>query len=432
MNLAINGGPKIREKKFPYSQTIGEEEAKAAYDTVKSGILSKYLGCWDPDFFGGPKVQEFEKRWAEKFQVKHAIAVNSNSTGLYCSMGAAGIGPGDEVIVTPYSMSISASIPLFFGAIPIFADIEEDTFCLDVNSVEEKITERTRAILVVDIFGQPYDADRINQLAKKHNLTVIEDTAQAPLAFYKDKMAGTLGDLGIFSLNYHKHIHTGEGGMIVTDDDDLATRCRLIRNHAEAVIDDMEFSGPPINMLGLNFRLPEIESSIGLSLLNKLDDLIKRRRDNVDYLEDKLSSINFLTMPKVREGCSHSYYMHSILFDKSAAGVERNKYVNAVAAELPVTERRESEGVLMSSGYVKPLYLQGLYQKRYGFGKAGYPWDTYGQNVDYSKGLCPVTEKLHYESLFTHEFMRPDMTKSDLDDVANAFYKVTENINELK
>src|SRR5574341_1205170 len=235
--LAINNGEKVRTQKFPAYITVGKEEEKAVLRVIKSGVLSRFLGSWHEDFYGGPEVRAFEKEWAKYFNVKHAIAVNSATSGIYCAMGATGVGPGDEVIVSPYTMTASSVAPLIYNAIPVFADIEEDYFCLSPESVEERITERTKAIIVVDIFGQPYDADKINAIAKKYDLFVIEDCAQAPGATYKGKYAGTLGDIGIFSLNYHKHIHTGEGGVAVTNNDELAEKIRLIRNHAEAVVE---------------------------------------------------------------------------------------------------------------------------------------------------------------------------------------------------
>lgn len=431
--LAINGGKKIREKLFPAYHVLGEEEAQIAYDVVKSGILSKYLGSWNPDFFGGPQVQAFEREWAEHYGVKHAISVNSNTSGIICSLGALGVGPGDEVIVSPYSMSISASAPLFYGAIPVFADIEPDYFCLDPKEVEKKITERTKAIIVVDILGHPHDVEGFKEISRKYKIPIIEDTAQSPDSSYNGKLAGTFCDLGVFSLNYHKHIHTGEGGVIVTDNDELAIRCQLIRNHAEAVVDGMKYQGSLTNMIGFNMRLPEIESAIGRSLLKKLPSLMQQRRENVNYLENSLRDINFLQMPKVRENCTHSYYGHALLFNKDIAGISRDLFVQAVKAELPASELRSDDGVLMGCGYAKPLYLQSLYQKRIGFGKANYPFSDQANKtvMNYEKGLCPITEKMHFELLITHELMRPGMTKKDLDDVVAAFYKVKDNIDEI-
>jgi len=427
--LAINGGEKVRKKPFPAYKIITEEEIDKTVEVLKSGIISKYLGCWDPDFYGGDEVQAFEKEWAEMHHVKHAITVNSNTTGIWTALGALNIGPGDEVIVSPYTMTISASAPLFWGAIPVFADIEAETFCLDPNSVEAAITERTKAIIAVDLFGHPYNAAKINEIAKKHKIKIIEDCAQAPLASFKEKFAGSLGDIGVFSLNYHKHIHTGEGGVIVTNDDDLAVRCQLLRNHAEAVVDDMGYKGNPINMVGLNLRLTEIQAGFGRLLLKKLPNIISKWRDNANYLESKINNIPFLEMPTVASGATHSYYVHTIKFNKEKAdGVNRNDYVDAVIAELEPYELREAEGVQMGAGYIKPLYLQSLYQERKGIYQV--IWTQ--SDVSYKKGICPVAERMHEKEVITHEFIRSCLSNNDIDDVANAFQKVAENLNEIK
>ncbi len=426
--LAINGGKPVRTEPFPAYITVGEEEKKAVCEVIDSGCLSKYLGAWHPQFNGGVEVRALEDEWADYFNVKHAIAVNSCTSGLYCAVGAIGIEPGDEVIVTPYTMSATATAPVVFGAVPVFVDIEEDYFCLDVKDIERKITPKTKAIMVVDLFGQPYDADGINSLAKKHGLYVIEDTAQAPGAYYKGRSAGTLGDMGVFSLNYHKHIHSGEGGVIVTDNDELADKCRLIRNHAEAVVEAKGVTDLR-NMIGFNFRMPEIEAAIARVQLKKLAKLNEKRFKNVAYFEDKIAQLPFIQIPKVRDGASHAYYVHACRFDKKQAGLDRNAYINAVRAELPHHELREEEGVKLASGYVKPLYLMPMFQKKIAYGSKGYPFND--TNVDYSEGSCPVCESMHFEELFCHEFILPSMQLKDIDDVINAFYKVWEHRTEL-
>jgi dTDP-4-amino-4,6-dideoxygalactose transaminase len=431
--LAINGGPKVRRRLFPPYRLFGAEEQRAARRVLRSGVLSKFLGTWHPNFYGGPEVRQFEKEWATRFGVKHAVAVNSATSGLYCAVGASGAGPGDEVIVSPYTMSASAVAALVYNAIPIFADIEPEFFCLDPRSVEEKITPRTRAIVVVDLLGLPYDAKAINAIARKHKLLVIEDCAQSPGARYHGRWAGTLGDIGVFSLNYHKHIHTGEGGVVVTDDDALAEKVRLIRNHAEAVLAAQGKDRPAdlINMIGFNYRMTEIEAAIGREQLRKLPGLLRRRRDNVAYLAERLVRIPCLKPARVRPGCEHSFYVHALLFDPKAAGVHRDAFVAAVKAELAPSRLREDEGVNIGCGYVKPLYLQPLYQRRIAYGAGGCPWTCAKSRVSYAKGLCPVTERLYSETLIAHELMRPGMTHRDLDDVVAAFAKVYEHRGEI-
>lgn len=432
MKLAIHGGKPVRQRLFPAYKTIGSEEKKAVEKVLDSGVLSKYLGCWHSDFYGGPEVRGLEEEWAEYFGVKHAIAVNSNTSGLYCTVGAVGVKPGDEVIVTPYTMCATATAPLIFNAIPVFADIEKDYFCLDAKSVEGRITSRTRAILIVDLFGQPFDANRFKSIAEKHNLYLIEDAAQAPGAIYQTRFAGTLGDIGVFSLNYHKHIHCGEGGIVVTDSDELAERVQLIRNHAEAVVEDMGVKNLS-NMVGFNFRMTEIEAAIARCQLKKLEKLVDKRIENCRYLEKRLADIPCILTPSVREGAKHVYYVHACKFNEDMAGVKRDRFIEAVKAELPCFELRQSEGVKLGCGYVKPLYLQPIFQEKIAYGSNGFPFNAAWTDSEpnYAKGICPVCESLHENELFTHEFMVPSMKKNDLDDVADAFEKVWENRDQL-
>lgn len=426
--LAIHGGTKVRTNLFPAYRVIGEEEEKAVVDVLRSGILSKYLGCWADDFYGGPQVQAMEKEWAEFYGVKHAISVNSATSALYCAVGAIGTQPGDEIIVSPYTMCASATAPLIYNAVPVFADIEYDYYCLDPDDVERKITERTKAIIAVDILGQPYHAERIHKIAEKHGLYVIEDNAQGPLATYGGRFAGTLGDIGIFSLNYHKHIHCGEGGILTTNDDGLAERLRLIRNHAEAVVEKKGVSNLN-NMIGFNFRMTEIEAAITRQQLKKVRWLVEERRRNVSYLEENLKDLPFLRMPEIREGCEHSYYVHALKYDENETGVSRVRFVEAMQAELMPIELRETEGVKISPGYLQPLYHQPVFREKTAYGNTGYPFS--GQ-VTYQGNICPVCEKVCNSETIFHELMRPCMKKEDLDDVIEAFHKVAENLDELR
>lgn len=431
--LALLGGTPVRTKPFPAYKVIGEEEKMAACRVIESGILSRFLGAWHADFYGGAEVQAFEREWAAIAGVRHGISVNSCTSGLYAAVGAAGIGPGDEVIVSPYTMAASATAPLIFSGIPVFADIDPQSYCISADTIRAKITSRTRAIIVVHIFGQPADMDPIMELAREYDLIVIEDCAQCPFATYKGRPVGSLGHMGVFSLNYHKHIHTGEGGMVVTSDESLAERVQLIRNHAEAVVEKKGVSNLT-NMIGFNFRLGEIEAAMGREQLKKGPALIARRKKNVAYLESQLKELPGLKMPHVGAAGDHVYYVHTLDYDAGMTGVPRERLVKALKAELPATELREADGTLMGEGYVKPLYLIPMFQDQIAYGRSGYPFNSplYHGKVDYRKGLCPNVERAHFERVITHEMMRPGMTEADLDDVASAFHKVWNNLDALR
>ena len=421
--LAINGGQPVRERPFPPYNIIGAEEKKAVMEVLDSNVLSKFLGTWSPDFFGGPRVQKFEREWEEYFGVNHAVSVNSATSGLNAAVGAAGVGPGDEVIVSPFTMSASAACVFVYNAIPVFADIDPETFCLTADTIRQRITPRTKAIVAVDILGYPSDMDEIMSLAKEHNLTVIEDAAQAPGAKHHGRFAGTQAHMGIFSLNYHKTIHTGEGGVVVTNDAALAERLQLIRNHAEVVVENKGVTNL-VNMLGFNYRMTEIEAAIGSEQLKKLDGLLQSRIEAADYLQERLSGLPGLTQPVVRAHVKHAYYVYGIRYDEREMSIPRKSFVAAMKAE----------GVPLAEGYVKPIYLQPMYQQRVVYGERGCPFTCghYDSNVSYAPGLCPVAERMHYQELILGNFCYEGMTREDLDDVADAFSKVVENRAELR
>jgi len=271
--LAYFGGRKLINKKFKEFNTFNIKEVLAAKKVVTTGVLSGYVANHSNDFYGGKYVKKLETYFKSYFNVKHAISVNSWTSGLVCAVGALNIKPGDEIIVSPWTMSASATAIIAWGAIPIFSEIDVDTYCLDPNFIEEKINKNTKAIMVVDIFGQSGDYKRINLIAKKHKLKVISDTAQAIGSKQSGKYSGTLSDIGGFSLNRHKHIHCGEGGIIITNNDYLAKNICKIRNHGEVINDDKNFP----NLLGFNFRLNEIEAAIAIEQLKKLKDILKKK-----------------------------------------------------------------------------------------------------------------------------------------------------------
>lgn len=420
--LALLGGSKSITRPFTRYNPIGREEAEAVQAVMESGVLSQYLGRWHEDFLGGPQVREFERAWQEYFGVQHAVTVNSLTSGLIAAVGAIGIEPGDEVIVSPWTMSATATAILHWNAIPVFADIEPDMFCLDPVSVEANITPCTKAIIAVDIFGQPADMDALAAIARRHGLKLITDAAQAPGALHGERFAGTLADVGGFSLNYHKHIHTGEGGVMVTDDARLAERMRLIRNHAEAVVGDMGVTDLS-NMVGHNFRLGEIECAIGIEQLKKLNRLVASRRRAAERLAAGLRGLDGLRLPAVRPRCTHVYYLFGMVLDVAGLGVPRSALVEALRAE----------GVPgLSEGY-GCLHLLPMYQRKIAYGSHGFPWSApfCRRDVSYAKGICPVAEELHDSTLLSFATCMNEMPDEDVDLTIGAFRKVWNQLDQL-
>lgn len=408
--LALLGGPKCIPEPIPPYNSLGPEEVAAATRVVESGHLSMFYGSWSDYFYGGPEIQALEKEWCERFETPHSVTVNSATSGLIAAVGACGIAPGDEVIVSPFTMSASASCVRVFGGTPVFADIHEETFNLDPASIERCITERTKAIVVVDLTGQPADMQEILNMARPRGIRVIEDAAQAPGARYQDRWAGTLADIGVFSLNCHKTIQAGEGGVCCTDDPDLATRLQLIRNHGEAVVEDMGFTEGAENILGFNFRMGEVEAAIGREQCKKLDNLTRPRQEIAKIFDARLRRFPGLSVPVVRSDRTHVYYTYMLRIDPEKAGMTRRQAVRALTAE----------GVECYEGYCKPLYLQPFYQ-------ADWPGKN---NRYYGPGLCPVTERMFEEEAFymvcLHEECRPFVER-----ICDAFEKVWEHRDDL-
>lgn len=421
--LALFGGEKARTKAFTNRAFFGNEERKGIAAVLKSGILSGFVARAGDNFYGGKYVRELENQVKKYFDIKYAVSVNSATAGLHAAIGACGIGPGDEVIVTPYSMSASATAIIMMNAIPVFADIEDKSFCIDPKKIEKLISRRTKAIIAVHLFGYPAKMRSIMKIAKKYDLKVIEDCAQAPGALYKGKYVGTFGDAGVFSFNQHKTITCGEGGVAITNNGSLALRMQLIRNHGEAVCESMALEDID-NIVGFNYRMTELEACVALAQFKKLDSLNRHRIALARYLTKKLSVFKGLALPQEGKGSRHVYFVYPIRLTEKRIGITRDNLVRALQAE----------GIPCGAGYVRPIYMEPIYRNKIAYGKRGCPFTCvfYKKRIDYSKGICPVTELMHERDLMLLPVCRYPHTRKDMDDVVRAFKKIYNNLSVIR
>jgi len=421
--LAIDGGAPQFRSKIKLHNTIGWSEQIAVSKVLHSGVLSKFLGTWSDDFYGGPKVREFESLASDMFDTKYAISVNSWTSGLIAAVGAVGIAPGDEVIVTPWSMSASIAAVLHWGGIPVFADIEPKEFNIDPEKVREKISPRTKAILAADIFGKSANIVELMKIANEFNLKVISDTAQAPGSRTIGKYSGTVAHIGGISLNYHKHVHTGEGGLLFTDDAELAFRMQLIRNHAESIVAGASVANIS-NLVGFNFRLGEIEAAIGIQQLKKLEGIIERKQELANVLTKELNGLSGLTLPDSDSSLRNVYYVYPLIIDPDIIGVSRSLLVKALRAEgIPG----------LSEGY-QNLHLLPVFQQKRAFGTEGFPWSHPSVSMNdykYEKGICPVAESYHDEKFIGFGITGLNLKPKHIYEIGRAFRKVWENLDNL-
>ncbi len=398
-------------KKF---NTYNHQEIKVALKVLKTGNLSGYIGEWQKEFYGGKYVKLMEAKYAKFFKVKYAISVNSWSTGLICALGALDLNPGDEVILPTWTMSACASAILHWNCIPIFADIDKKTFNIDLESIKKNISSKTKAIMAVDISGLPSNIDEIKKIAKKNKIKIITDSAQSPFAKYKNKIAGTIGDIGGISLNYHKHIHTGEGGVIFTNNKLYCEKMKMIRNHGEAVLRKRK-NFPEINMIGNNFRMGELEAAISIVQLNKLKKIIHKRIKIANYLTEKLSKIEGLVLPKKYNDNSNVYYTYPIVLE------ERKKFNRKKIINLLKKEGLEGFG----AGY-QNLHLLPTFQKKIAYGRYHFPWVSpfNKRNISYKKGICPVAEKMHDNLYIGFGISHFDLSFKNIDFIYSKFKKI--------
>jgi perosamine synthetase len=421
--LAIHGGSPVISGPLELFHSVGEDEVQVASEVIRSGVLSAYIGAPGEFFMGGPRVRALEEQAARYFGVRHAVAVNSWTSGLIASVGAIGVEPGDEIITTPWTMAASATAIVHWNAIPVFADIERTSFNIDPGSVERLVSPRTRAIMAVDIFGQSSDMAALRAIATRHKIKLLVDTAQSPGARVGDRYAGTLADIGGYSLNYHKHIHCGEGGIVVTDDDRLAERTRLIRNHAECVVQGSE-PADLANMIGYNFRMGEIEAAIASVQLGKLAPRVASRQRAAAALDRGLAGLEGLRTPQVSRSCTHVYYVYGMTLDPDMLGVSRARIVEALRAE----------GVPgLMAGY-QNIHTLPMFRHRIAYGTGGFPWTSpyVSRQVPYGPGTCPVAEELHSTSFLGISLCMHEYGPQDVQLIVDAFAKVWAQMDTLR
>ena len=406
--LAILGGPKTAQGLPIPPNFIGAEEKKLVMEVLDSNELSGFIAVPGTYFDGGRMVRRLQEDWCAAFGAKHAVAVNSATSGLHAAVVACGIGPGDEVILPPLTMAASAEAILAVNAVPVFCDTIQDTLLMDPEDMKRKYTERTKAIMVVHLCGHPCDMDPVMAFAREKGLYVIEDNAQAPAATYKGRYAGLLGHLGVFSLNRHKTIQSGEGGVITTNDDDLAMKCRLFRNHGDKVSKALGYES--FNLVGLNNRMTELEAAVGVAQLGKLERLTKPRIEYAQMLDEGLKEFDGIEPPPVQKDCRHVYYIYHMRYEEAAVGVPLDLFAKAL----------EAEGLPIWSRYGAPIYTYPIYQHLSAYGDTGCPFTCpmYKGKADYSPGICPTAERADATSLWTNMTSaqyRPEHMKAALE-----------------
>ncbi|MFA4848762.1 MAG: UDP-4-amino-4,6-dideoxy-N-acetyl-beta-L-altrosamine transaminase [Methanoregula sp.] len=387
--LAISGGTPIRNLQLPYGrQWLDDEDINAVVNVLKSDWLTT-----------GPKVAEFERSFAETIGAKEAVTVSNGTAALHAAMYALGIGPGDEVIVSPMTFTASANCILYQGGIPVFADVDAKTLLIDPEQVKSKITSRTKAIIAVDYAGQPCDYDALNDIARSHNIHLVDDACHALGGYYKNKPVGSLADLNTFSLHPVKHITSGEGGVITTDNFPFAEKMRMFRSHGitsnprQRELSDSWFY--EMVDLGYNYRLTDFQCALAMNQLKKLSGWVKRRQEIAKRYDIAFSSIPEIAPLCLRKDVSHAYHLYVIRLNPEKMHTDRATIFKALRAE----------GIGVNVHYI-PVHLHPFYQQKLGT----------------KRGMCPAAEKAYEEIISIPIY--PKMNEIDVNDVIKAVQKV--------
>lgn len=394
-NLAIRGGPPTRTKPWPQWPVWGNAEREALSAVLDSGSWGGY----------SDRVTAFEQAWAEYHNAKYSVSTANGTVSLVAALRAGDIGPGDEVIVPPYTFVATATAPLLVGATPVFADIEPETWNLDPNAVESVITSRTRAVIPVHFAGHPVDLDRLLPLVQRHDLFVVEDAAHAPGAEWCGERVGTHGHIGSFSFQASKNLTAGEGGILVTNDSELAEACWSVANQGR-MPDGAWYEHATV---GSNYRLTGWQAAVLLAQLERLDEQTERRMANARWLRDALADEGLQALAWDQRVTRHSFHLFILRYDQDLlGGLPRRDFLAAL----------EAEGVPCSPGYPYPLYGNRAFQ--------GLP--TYEQFDSTGSGPCPVAEAACRQAIwFKHSLLLAD--EEDVGDIVAAVAKVKRHLN---
>jgi dTDP-4-amino-4,6-dideoxygalactose transaminase len=368
--LAIRGGKPVCDFAWPAWPIHDETEEAALLDVLRTG-----------EWWYGERVGRFEQEFAAFQGARFAVSCTNGTTAIEMGLRALGVLPGDEVIVPPYTFIATASAAVTIGAIPVFADIDPDTLCLDPRDADRKVTTRTRAIIPVHVAGRTADMTAINSLAQQFGLAVLEDAAHAWGSQWNGQGAGTLGRCGTFSFQVSKNMTAGEGGILVTDDEELADLCRSFSHCGRAK--DGDWYGHPF--LGSNLRITEFQAALLLAQLARLEEQLKKREQNAALLDEALANVpGIRLLAPAPEMTRRSYHMYVFRLDEQALGITREKFLEALAAE----------GVPASEGWHQPLYRNGVFTNAHRLPPHGIRAPLGGKGVDYTHVSCPVCEQV--------------------------------------
>lgn len=405
--LAIEGGKPIKEEKPLYkyggADIYGREEVNAVKEVLEAGSPFRYYG---PELLN--KSEEFEKKFAKFTGTKYALAVTSGTAAVHVALGAIGIGPGDEVITTPMCWVSDAMAILYQNAIPIFADINFRTLCVDPQEIRKKITDKTKAILLVHYSGLPAEMDEIMQIAKENDLYVIEDASHAYGAEHKGHKIGSIGHISCFSCQFIKAITCGDGGVVATSEDKVYERA--YRFHDLGLFHHKRTDSP---MLGYNYRITEMQSAILVEQLKKINYVNEKRRENAEYFLEGLKDIGGVSSRVVPNYVIPVYYNIPVLVDWTKVSVSYNEFQKAMEAEGTPVGR-----ISRPPYYSNFLKSQNVYLRS----KCPFQCPWFGKKVSYENGLCPKAEKAYDEYIAISN--SPCLTKKDMNDYIRALEKV--------